>query len=76
MQFYPEWNYVGAWGKQWIDDCKHNDSRTFNRKKYWVQRNIGDIDKFMCRLAYERIKMYDKGDHYVLCCIDRLELVC
>jgi len=76
MQTYPARGYyVGAWGEKWIEACKPNDSRTSNRNKYWVQKNIKYIYMFMCRLAYERIEMRDEGDHLVLCCIERLERV-
>ena len=71
-----EWYDVGAWGEQWIEACKSNDSRTSNRDKYWVRRHIRDTYKFRCRLAYEKMEMYDEGDHFVLCCIDQLERVC
>jgi len=67
--------YVGAWGEQWIEGCKSNISRTSYRRKYWVQKHIGNSYKFnklMCRLAYEGIEMRDEGDHLVLCYIDRL----
>ncbi len=73
MQTYPaRWFYVGAWGEQWIERCKSNISRTSNRHKYWVQKHIGNIYIFMCRLAYEGIEMHDEGEHLVLCYIDRL----